>query len=126
MANDEKDRGKKEKDGSEWRTSLTIDYCPSNIEESGENETHLIFSLFLDSHDCIIPILDMEYHVDEVGVEEKHTFNLSKPGNLFHLFLLEADSWNLSKHAITNAAPLLNQIIAFRIHHLANPIFKWS
>jgi len=58
--------------GDEWRAEFVADYCPSDEEESGENEYVLVFSVFDDRSGSIKPSMWMEYRVEEVGCTDKH------------------------------------------------------
>jgi hypothetical protein len=61
--------------GVEWRTSLLLasEVCPD--DPSMSNDYVLTFAL-IEQGDRVLASLDLEYHVAEVGMSDKHSFQL--------------------------------------------------
>lgn len=110
--------------GHEWRTELVLDYCPSDESEESENEYILVFSL-LGGLERIIPCLRLEYNVAEVGITEKHDFDLTKPDTIDQELALVTDKWDMHKDANKIAEPLINKINEIRKATLESSPIDW-
>lgn len=98
----------------EWRTEFTLDYCPSDESEEQENEYSLVFSLVETPEGSVAPSLTLDYVVAEVGVNDRHTFDLTDRESVASQLSDVCDEWDMHKNSEAIARPLLDKVFELR------------
>lgn len=95
--------------GPEWRAELVLEDVPSSESDDGSDGIVLVFAL-VSVGGQIRPSLHLEHHLAEVGVNDKHEFDLSNPATIGQRLEDVADEWEMDRASLTIAAPMVDAV----------------
>lgn len=95
--------------GPEWRAELVLEDIPSSESDDVSDGIVLIFAL-VSVGGQVRPSLHLEHHVAEVGVNDKHEFDLSSPATIGQQLEDVADEWEMDGVSLTIAAPMVDAV----------------